>query len=136
MAFGNGVGDERSTGIGKKRRAGVGNERDRAALRKRVEQPPMREPVTVLVIGRDLRLDGVAVEKPPRHARILAGDEVGPGKRVERAKRHVAEISDRRCDHVERRLKRRGAERLAADLISAVLRLGIVDCPHFPQSRR
>ncbi len=77
MACGGGVCDECRARIGKKRRAGVGDERDRAPFGERVEKAAMRTCAAVLVIGGDLRGDAVAVEKPPRHARVLASDEVG-----------------------------------------------------------
>ena len=51
----------------------------------RVEQTPMRRRAAVLVIGRDPRVDAVAVEQPLRDARVLAGDDVGAGERIERA---------------------------------------------------
>ena len=79
------------------------------ALGERIEKAAVRAWRAVLVIGGDLRRDAVAVEKPPRHARVLAGEEVGGGERVERAERHVGKIADR-CRHdVEPGWKRSGA---------------------------
>ena len=57
----------------------------------------------VVVVGRERRGDGVAVEELSRHPRILAGDQVGAGQRVQRAQGDVAEIADRGGDDVQPR---------------------------------
>ena len=55
----------------------------------------------VVVVGDERRRNSVALEQPPRHPRILAGDHLDSGQRLQRAQRHIAEIADRRCHQIE-----------------------------------
>ena len=131
MAGGDGIGNERRARIGEKRRAGVGDERDRTALGEGVEEPPVRLEAAVLVICGDLRRDAVAVEKPPRHPCVLAGDEVGGGECVEGAERHVGEIADRRRDDIKAGRQRRRVDERTADEVAA-LRISRIELSPFP----
>ena len=89
--------------IGDQRRAGVGDQRDRRAIGEPAQQRRPRLRRIVVVVGRQRRGDGVAVEELARHPRILAGDQVGAGQRRERAQRDVAEIADRGGDDMQPR---------------------------------
>ncbi len=74
----------------------------------------------VLVIGRERRRDGVAVEQLAGDAGVLAGDQVGAGQRFQRAQRDVAEIADRGGDDMQPGRKLADVDRLAAKRVSGV----------------
>ncbi len=56
--------------------------------------------LVVLVQREGARRDPVVAEQHARHARVLGRDHVDAPEDVERAQRQVAEISDRRGDHI------------------------------------
>ena len=113
------------SGIGDQRRAGVGHQRDRRAIGKPAQQRRPRLRRIVVVVGRERRGDGVAVEEFSRHPRILAGDQVGAGQRRERAQRDVAEIADRGGDDVQSRSEPRHVGLVAVeDVVPGLLPAG------------
>ena len=71
-------------GIGHQRRAGIRHQCDGGALGEPLQQFGPRRRGVVVVVGRERRGDGIAVEQLARHARILAGDQVGARQRCER----------------------------------------------------
>ena len=105
-------------GIGNQRRAGVGDERDCGAVAEPLEELRPRRRGVVIVVGRERRDDGVAIEELARHPRILAGDQIGAGKRRERAQGDIAEIADRRRHDMQSGSDPAGGNGMAVDDVS------------------
>ena len=87
--------------IGDQRGAGIGHQRDRAAVAEASEDFRPRRLRIVVVIGRERRLDAVAVEQPGGDAGVLARDEIGSRQRLQRPQRDVGEVSDRGGHQIE-----------------------------------
>ncbi len=95
------------TWIGNERRAGVRHQCDGGAVGEPAQQHRPRFAGIVLVIGRERGRDGVAVEQFAGDAGVLAGDQVGAGKRFQGAQRDVAEIANRGGNDMQPRGKLR-----------------------------
>ena len=91
---------ESRTGIADTRRAGVADDGDAAAAVEHRHDLVGARDLVVLVQREWTRRDPVVAEQHARHARVLGGDHVDAPEDVERAQRQVAEISDRRGDHI------------------------------------
>ncbi len=109
------------SGIGNQRRAGIRNQRDGGAVGEPAQQHRPRLGGIVLVIGRERRCDGVAVEQFAGDAGVLAGDQVGAGERFQRAQRDVAEIADRGGNDMQPGRKLRHVDRLTAERVTSKL---------------
>jgi len=93
-------GDGARTGVGDRRRTGVGNQRQRAAFAQQAQQALRRRRLVVLVQGEGLGANAVVVEQATRVPRVLAGDGVDAAQHLQRARADVAQVSQRRGDHI------------------------------------
>ena len=85
------------------RKAGVRDERDPRSLPATSRAPPASGSLRCAGgSSRAVALHPVAPEEDPRAPRVLAEDEVGLGELLEHAKRHVAQVPDRRGADGER----------------------------------
>ena len=92
---------EAEAGIADDRHAGVGDERDRFAAR-----DPVGESARLLLLGVIVEaiggtFDAEVREELARVARVFAEDEVRRLQRLDRARRKIAEVAERRADDEE-----------------------------------
>ena len=89
------------------RRPGVGHEGEVGTAPEMLEQRGRPRGVALGVITRRPRRDRVAIQQAPRVARVLGGDERHGPENLERPESDVAQVPDRRGDHVEHATRRR-----------------------------
>ena len=92
--------DQRRAGIADARRAGVGHQRNALARIEQSRDFGRPSPFVVLVEAEQLRPDAMVRNQDGGHPRVFGGDHVDLSEDVERAQRDVAQIPDRRGDHI------------------------------------
>ena len=98
--------------IGDRRRARIGDQRDRRAAAHPLDQFRHAPLFVVLVITDGWRSNLVRSEHAPCATRVFACDQFDISKRLDRARRQITRISERRCNDV----KHGAAARLFIDL--------------------
>lgn len=90
------------TWIGNQRRTGIGDQRHVIPCLQPRQEAPTLVAFVVLVTGGQGRLDTEVLQQTGRVTRVLGRDQLHLPQHPQGPRRDVIEITDRRCNHIER----------------------------------